>query len=150
MSPESNRVTITFETESERIQVMTVLEALQIFSVKNQEYNDGWKCYGAYGATFFIKDRANRIWRSMKKYQQFKREDALDLINICCFAIRSQMEGNLGGEYWTNEEVPAEVIDGELEEEHVCAVCGDPSDPCPRGNHNGRLPRSVFEQKGPK
>lgn len=107
-SPEQHQVTIKFSTESEKIQVMTILEALQIFSTKNAEYDDGWKCYGTYGATFFIKDRANRIWRAVKSYQAFKREDALDLINLCCFAIRSQTSGNFGGEYWEESEVDME------------------------------------------
>jgi hypothetical protein len=93
-------VTITFDTESEKQQVLTVLNALEIFSRKNADYDDGWKCYGSYGAAFFIKDRANRIWRSMKGTLQINSEDALDLINLACFVIRSQTESNIGGEFW--------------------------------------------------
>jgi hypothetical protein len=100
ISDEKQAVTITFDSPTERLQIVTVLKALEIFSKKNADYDDGWKVYGSYGACFFIKDRANRIWRSMKKKHKFNPEDALDLINLACFAIRSQELESVGGEYW--------------------------------------------------
>ena|SRR3982751_5077550 len=99
-----NEVVIKFESETERDQIMVVMEALAIFGVKNEQYHDGWRAYGLYGAGFFVKDRANRIWRKVKRDKQFNIEDALDLINLCAFAIRSQREGNVGGEYWEQED----------------------------------------------
>lgn len=102
---EGMEIRITCDTESEAAQVAIVLQALDIFSKKNATYNDGWKAYGKYGACFFIKDRANRVWRMLKKSGEFNEEDALDLINICCFAIRSQREYNFGGEFWEPSDV---------------------------------------------
>jgi len=104
-------IKITCDTESEAIQVATVLKALDIFSTKNAKYKDGWTAYGSYGAAFFIKDRANRIWRMIKEHGEINEEDALDLINLCCFVIRSQQGNNFGGEFWDEEDAPATWID---------------------------------------
>jgi hypothetical protein len=141
--------TITFDTESERDQIMTVLDALGIFSQRNAKYDDGWRAYGKYGACFFMKDRANRVWKMLKKSGVFNEEDALDLINLCCFAIRSQRENNFGGEFWEPSDVlPNLDNDHDIEqaEQHVCAVCGSFSDPCEHSNHSGRLPLSVYRR----
>ena len=44
--------------------------------------------------------RAERVWQSVTTNTKFKTEDALDLINLCAFAIRSQNKGNIGGQRW--------------------------------------------------
>jgi hypothetical protein len=85
-----------------------MLEALAIFAERNARYNDGWRKYGAYGGAFFVKDRAERIWESMKS-GNFNIEDALDLINLSAFTIRSEREGNHGGEYWKKAEIDMPV-----------------------------------------
>lgn len=95
-----NQIHISFDTDSERDQILVIMDALAIFSAKNDKYDDGWRAYGEYGAAFFLKDRSNRIWRMMKAKGYFNHEDALDLINLACFAIRSQRENNYGGEFW--------------------------------------------------
>lgn len=116
MEESENFVKIIFSTESERQQILVVLEALAIFSNKNQQYQDGWQAYGSYGAAFFVKDRANRLWKSMKYRSRIKYEDALDLINLSCFLIRSQRAGNTGGEYWGKGELPGSS--GDLVDPH--------------------------------
>jgi hypothetical protein len=104
-------IRIKFDTKSDRDQALTVCQALGIFSEKNAKYNDGWRVYGTYGAAFFVKDRANRIWRMIKEHGTINEEDALDLINLCCFVIRSQRENNFGGEFWDPEDGPATFLD---------------------------------------
>lgn len=99
-SEDKREIRITCETDTEAMQVTTVLQALDIFSAKNATYNDAWSKYGSYGAAFFIMDRAERIWQMMTEQHQMNPEDCLDLINLCCFCIRSQMVGNIGGQRW--------------------------------------------------
>ena len=99
-SGDRESITIRFDTESEKNQVLILMEALEIFAVKNAEYNDAWSKYGSYGAAFFMLDRAERVWQSVTTNTKFKTEDALDLINLCAFAIRSQNKGNIGGQRW--------------------------------------------------
>jgi hypothetical protein len=75
---------------------------MAIFENRLSLYGDGWRRYGALGAAFFLKDRANRIWLALRDRKTMNVEDAQDLINTACFAIRSQMENNYGGEFWPN------------------------------------------------
>lgn len=135
--------TIEYDNETEAEQILVIIKALYIFSKKNKKYSDGWKCYGSYGAAFFIKDRANRIWRMMKAEQKLNPEDALDLVNLAVFAIRSQDENNVGGEYW-GDDTPGTKSLGEQEEQAVCAMCGGDVTPCPDHPQASIIPLSYY------
>lgn len=98
------KYTIFMHSDEEVEQMETMLEAYKIFLSRKVVYGEGgWKTYGAMGAAFFLKDRANRVWRSMRDRHVINEDDALDLINIATFAVRSDREGNVGGEFWPDD-----------------------------------------------
>ena len=66
------------------------------------------------GAAFFVKDRSNRIWDALQANGKFMEEDAVDIINYAAFALISQDEGNLGGEFWPDRPVAQPPGEDEL------------------------------------
>lgn len=96
--------TIHCDNEQQAEHLMFMLDAFKIYVERSGPYQQSWESYGFNGAAFFLKDRANRVWRSCQNTRNFKREDALDAINSAVFAIRSQMRENFGGEFWPDDD----------------------------------------------
>lgn len=99
----NERMMIIFEHPSEREHFDVLLRAMEIFSERRPlRGSEGWRRYGAKGAAFFIKDRANRIWDTIQIHRMVYADDALDIINYAVFCIRAYEEDNYGGEFWPN------------------------------------------------
>ena len=102
-----NEFRIEYTTDSEREHIEVLLRALRIYADRSVRYQDSWQRYGALGAAFFAKDRANRIWDSLRRavgFEHYNEEDALDIINSAVFCVRSARQKNYGGEFWPKDD----------------------------------------------
>lgn len=96
-----DQVTLIFEHPSEREHADVLFRALEIYIDRSRKRGaEGWRRYGAKGAAFFIKDRANRIWDTVNIHRVVYSDDALDIVNYAVFVIRADKEDNYGGEFW--------------------------------------------------
>lgn len=81
-------------TETDRDQFRVLLEALDLFRVKNMKYMDLWKVKGYPDSLSHIEHKTDRLvlakFRPLDFAQQLvSDQDAHDLINYCSFFIRN-------------------------------------------------------------
>lgn len=81
------------------------LEALSVYQERNKMYNDNWKPMGLKGMLFRIRERTERCWdmvfrKNTKLDKKAMRDDLIDQINFCAFAVRAIDEDNMDGEWF--------------------------------------------------
>ena len=85
-------------------------EAMGTYKERNELYRDNWKRMGLKGMVFRIRERAERVWDATfgKKRElvhlpedySATRDDLIDQINFCVFAVRAIDEDNLNGDWF--------------------------------------------------
>jgi len=72
-------------------QFLVLMEALELFRVRDPHHKSLWKEYGASDTAFHCKSKALRLNVAPPEHL----DDALDLINYAAFTIRNVREGRL-------------------------------------------------------
>jgi hypothetical protein len=110
-------IVVVPETDAEHEQLNVLLEAMDIYSERNERYKDNWQRMGWRGPLIRLRERTERLWDYLWDYKTSRHpagqpavdapdlDDAFDLINFAAFLIRGVRTGvSRGGEWWRDDQ----------------------------------------------